>query len=163
MPPAIFHAPPGASWVTTHCPHFVCLKTALHRKPRCSIPIIRYFAACHRSSAHGFNVLRRPPPGNAIENPPVRYNIHSAEPIMGATWFRRGLQSSVGHTEDQLPRKSNWKRNSRQRRQLRPSRLIPARLCTGFLVGRVRTARRGCRVIRTRSRYAGLLCASAKK
>jgi hypothetical protein len=36
---------------------------------------------------------------------------------MGATWFRRGLQSSVGHTEDQLPRKSNWKRNSRQRRQ----------------------------------------------
>ena len=103
------------------------------------------------------------PPGNAIENSSMRYNVSSTAPITGATWFRRGLQSSVGHTEDQLPRKSNWKRNSRQRRQLRPSRLIPARLCTGFLVGRVRTARQGCRVIRTRSRYAGLLCASAKK
>ncbi|VXB25409.1 hypothetical protein MASSI9I_20295 [Massilia sp. 9I] len=24
---------------------------------------------------------------------------------LGATWFRRGLQSSAGHTEDWLPRK----------------------------------------------------------
>lgn len=28
---------------------------------------------------------------------------------MGATWLRRGLQSSAGHTEDQSPRKSIWK------------------------------------------------------
>ena len=133
------------------------------------------FQARHEAMAQGHPVPARlpahasplssihAPPGNAIENTRVGYNIVFTAPIMGATWFRRGLQSSVGHTEDQLPRKSNWKRNSRQRRQLRPSRLIPARLCTGFLVGRVRTARRGCRVIRTRSRYAGLLCASAKK
>ena len=26
----------------------------------------------------------------------------------GATWLRRGLQSSAGHTEAQLPRKYNW-------------------------------------------------------
>jgi len=42
---------------------------------------------------------------------------------MGATWFRRGLQSSAGHTEGQLPRKYNWKRYKRERRALRSSRL----------------------------------------
>lgn len=49
----------------------------------------------------------------------------------GATWLRRGLQSSAGHTEDQSPRKYIWKSNSRKRRTLRSSRLNPARLCTG--------------------------------
>ncbi len=28
-------------------------------------------------------------------------------PASGATWLRRGLQSSAGHTEDGLPRKYN--------------------------------------------------------
>ena len=101
--------------------------TSLHQG---AVPARLAAQSSPRASTHGA-------PGNALDLPRMRYNLVSAAPIMGATWFRRGLQSSVGHTEDQLPRKSNWKRNSRQRRQLRPSRLIPARLCTGFLVGRV--------------------------
>ena len=35
----------------------------------------------------------------------IRYNPKS----VGATWFRRGLQSSAGHTEGGLPRKYNLK------------------------------------------------------
>ena len=35
----------------------------------------------------------------------MRYNGVS----VGATWFRRGLQSSAGHTEGGLPRKYNLK------------------------------------------------------
>jgi hypothetical protein len=35
----------------------------------------------------------------------MRYNPGS----VGATWLRRGLQSSAGHTEGGLPRKYNLK------------------------------------------------------
>jgi len=43
----------------------------------------------------------RPPPQGAM-----RYNRGS----VGATWFRRGLQSSAGHTEGGSPRKYNLKK-----------------------------------------------------
>jgi len=29
--------------------------------------------------------------------------------LTGANWFRQELQYNAGHTEDQLPRKYNWK------------------------------------------------------
>lgn len=58
---------------------------------------------------------------------------------LGLTRFRRGLQSSAGHTEGfRFPRKSIWKKYSRKRRNLRFSRLIPAERCTEGLLGRAR-------------------------
>jgi len=38
----------------------------------------------------------------------LSYEAHNEH--QGAIWFRRGLQSSAGHTEDQSPRKSIWKK-----------------------------------------------------
>lgn len=62
------------------------------------------------------------PSGNAIASAPARFNNNHALPIMGTTWLRRGLQSSAEHTEGQPPRKSNWKRNSRERLLVRSYR-----------------------------------------
>jgi hypothetical protein len=37
------------------------------------------------------------------------YEVTMAALLLGATWFRQGLQSSAGHTEGWSPRKSNRK------------------------------------------------------
>jgi hypothetical protein len=42
--------------------------------------------------------------------PALEYVLRYNEGSVGATWFRRGLQSSAGHTEGWLPRKYTQKK-----------------------------------------------------
>ena len=43
--------------------------------------------------------------------------------LLGATWFRQGLQSSAGHTEGWSPRKSNRKCLNANDENYAPARL----------------------------------------
>ncbi|AMO97205.1 hypothetical protein CFter6_4617 [Collimonas fungivorans] len=54
-------------------------------------------------------------PGMSASDRAIKWYTDTCFIASGATWFRRGLQSSAGHTEDRLPRKYNRNRSNCKR------------------------------------------------